>query len=412
MSSPAEATIGARVTFARTVLVGGALLLGGRALIAAWGLAIARGLGSQEYGVFASVFAICLVFQVAADIGASGFLSREISAGEASPSGRLVRGSLLMQTVLAGIAAAALMVVLTERGAPSDVILSGAAVLLLIALAQVARGVLRGVGFAVAEAGVQLMAAAMICVLSLALHGHLTAALALLVYAGAQLPTIIGAVVVAWRSKRRADCEEAGTLWALFRRSLPFNFMSTVGALSLRADMVIIGLVSTGAVVGRYAAASQVYVGVLALVGTMGALLLPILTRIYRSGKSQFKSATDRLFRLALAAGVVAGAAIFVMAPTIEKVFGEDFDGSQRIIQILSLGIPAAFVSTALGNCLLAVKGETALARIFAIVLAVALISYPISLQHGGPEMLAAAVAAIGTLSCLLQGIALHKKGR
>ncbi len=114
-------------------------------------------------------------------------------------------------------------------------------------------------------------------------------------------------------------------------------------------NAVVLGLISTEAEVGLYVAAETIVIALVGLIGPLGQAVFPRSAEIATQGKEAAVRHAKRLLPVFGGVGVALTVAGVLLAPVLGTlVFGDEFEESVRLLQLMSL-IP---LSVALGSVL------------------------------------------------------------
>jgi O-antigen/teichoic acid export membrane protein len=169
-----------------------------------------------------------------------------------------------------------------------------------------------------------------------------------------------------------------------------------------RMDVMMLGWLEPASTLGIYVAAMRLFsVGLVVPDGVLSAVFAT-LARLHGAGeRAEFRRVLEQT---ALALGsllVVAAAAGTLAAPhAIRLLFGEAFEASTPVLQILLWALPLFAWNRALGDALVATGHQRTVGGIVWVALGVALAAYPALIRAGG--VAGAAWALVGV--CVLIG--------
>ncbi len=154
--------------------------------------------------------------------------------------------------------------------------------------------------------------------------------------------------LVAWAVVRRRlggglrPVFEGGRSWlATLKTSSPVGTANVVRRVLYGTDILMLGILGSAAVAGRYAAAAKL--GFVLVVGVEVALgaLLPRLSRAWSQGSQEFALVLRRQLIVLVAVLAIAGSAGALLGPTvIGWVFGAAFAGSTSVLPLLMIAYP------------------------------------------------------------------------
>lgn len=140
----------------------------------------------------------------------------------------------------------------------------------------------------------------------------------------------------------------------LLRSGLPFLGIAFATQLFANMDIVVLGVLRSGHDVGVYSAALRIAQLGLYAMAIMSTVAFPRFSRHFVNDRPRFTSLLERLLALTERGALAASAFVFIEAPAIvQLLFGDQFQESGRILQILMLWIPLGFYSTMVGQALL-----------------------------------------------------------
>lgn len=194
--------------------------------------------------------------------------------------------------------------------------------------------------------------------------------------------------------------------WHLFISRIATTLYTT-------SNTVILGLLTTDAVVGFYAAGDKIVRAVQGLQLPLSQAIFPHIGRLASESKAAALNFTERVARLVAAATFVLSLGLFFGAPyVVSLVLGPGFEASVPVVQILAflpfvVGLSNIFGVQVMVNFGMkkALAKILAIAGIFNVVLALVLV---LPLQHIGVSI---AVLATETLVTATMYFALHRRG-
>jgi O-antigen/teichoic acid export membrane protein len=386
-----------------------------RLTIAVWGILLARALGPSQYGVLSVALASIYAVQVLADAGAANYLTREITRRGLAASRPLVRLAWRTQLLLAAALGVLAAVASSHHEGPNVVAVATVVCVIALAMTQVSRGVLRGSGHLRLEAYLQLAASVALCLLTLTLQDRLSVVTSLWLYAVAQTVLIAGSWWVSHGVRHpaagatTAQPGDPSSIAELIRVTLPFNLLGSGAALFLRADMVIVGWLTSPTEAGLYGAALQVFTGVTSIGATAAIVLLPHFVRTERDAPHALPGSVHRMAAVALVIGVVVSLVTVAVRGEIWHILGPGYRRVAPILLAFALGIPFAFVNNVLGQALLALHRERWVAWNFVVLLVVAVVLYPPLVSAWGGVGAAVGVSLATALSSVMQATMLAR---
>lgn len=357
--------------------VAGNVIVLGLAQLATWlstGVAVVlmpRFLGDTNSGKFAICGTLLGFLSIAADLGTTGFLAREIArTGSRQTTARYVANSLALRLPLTIVTALAGVAVINLLGYDSEVklvfylMLPG---LLLIATNQILGAGLQGLQ----EMRPMAFAGAIARALQVALTiGLLAAGEGIVEIAPVTwIPAFIGLGAGSYALFRRVGFSlqiDANLCRRIVTSSLPFLLWNVSLAIYGSIDIVMLSLMTNSAVVGWYSAAYRI-IGVPVFIPViLGMALMPALSQTARADTDSFKTMLRQSLRISLVTMMPLALGTVVLPDKIVALLGwpEEFRHSIPLMAILALHMPIVGVTTALGSALIAVDRQRAWALV------------------------------------------------
>jgi len=160
-------------------------------------------------------------------------------------------------------------------------------------------------------------------------------------------------------------------VWQVIRSELPLGLSYSTPAffLALRqnADLVSLGAFANPAIVGAYAFARRANDQAVVAIDALMRIVYPRLAVVGAEGAAKVIPLTIRYTFMALAVALVTGAAIFVLAPLLPWILGEDFAPSVILLQILCWIILVKAVQAVAYDSLGAIEHHRFRARLYNI---------------------------------------------
>lgn len=340
-----------------------------------------RHLGDAEFGRYSAVLAVVAVVAGLTEAGVNTISLRELSAlKEPDQRDRMMSDLLGLRLVSSAVGVGIAVGFSSIAGYGPELVagtlLAGLGMVALVTqtlIATVLQSRLRFGWAAAIELLRQSLSTGLIVAL-VVLGARTLPFLAATVPAGLVALVLTAALVRGTTSLRPAFHPRRWT--PLLRDTFVFAIAVAVNSLYFRVTLVILSLVVTAAETGYFAVSFRV-IEVLIVVPTflLGAAF-PILSRSARFDRRRFELSTQRLFELALFAGVLMSLCLLLVAPfAIELLVGRDDHPSVPVLQIQSAALIASFVASATGYPLLSLRRhrETLIANCVSLVAAVAL---------------------------------------
>jgi O-antigen/teichoic acid export membrane protein len=350
--------------FRNTAVFGFARLVE-RASTIVLGLLIARTLGASGLGIYSTAVVLYSFISIAADMGSSNFLVREISKNREIAGRYLVHVGAM--AALAGAAATTCAwLVLPYLGYSDQLALSAYIVTLAIV-----PGTLKTVQEAVfvAVQRVEFIA------YSSLLAGFVQVALALvLLRQGAGVVAMVAlfagiqcliALAYFWFLRQylrgvawKVDVKFA---WGLLRQMRAFIGSSVLAALFARPEILILSLFANEAAIGFYSAAARIVDVWHFIPDTYMTNVFPVLSRAHHKadGSARYVQEKSLKYLLALTMPVTIGTVVLA-GPIVAMLYGPGFDVTAQLVPILAWTLPLAAVSSVLWR-VLAARGRQGL---------------------------------------------------
>jgi O-antigen/teichoic acid export membrane protein len=344
----------------RKVFFNTAVQLGGRALSIGIGLFTLRltatYLGVDVYGEYSIVLAVAGTAVIAAELGVTSILAREISKYPDDADhlgGILFRFRLVTVVPAVGILAALIPFLPYNHDTKIALFVSlpGVAALILGSFPNAFfQANLRLEYAAALDVGARvlgLVAILLVRVFDLGLIGFVA------LVAASYLITCVVTFLLSgsfWRINMSFDWERAKPL---IRAGVGVGFASTIGLLVYRGDAIL--LLKTPRDVGIYTVAYRFVDQAFLLPGMFIATVFPIMTRTLHTDKAAAQRVINRVFEFLVLAGIATTLFVYTLAPFLVRVVaGNGFSAAVHPLRILSLAITLLFASPVFYNVLLA----------------------------------------------------------
>jgi O-antigen/teichoic acid export membrane protein len=358
------------VSLTRKVALNTAALAVGRGLLAFTGVvsvALAtRYLGLKSYGELVAAIAFVTAFAPLADVGVSAIAAREI-AKRPEEEDRLVGTVLALSLTLIGVSALLLVGIsqVVYSGAENSDTRHAILILAVTGLPTGAAAVAAGAYFvARQQAWVGVVAGVVgslttLCLLALtvALGWGFTG----IVAAYAATAAAYGATMVLFargkiRLRPRFDRVLGRQLlvWAL-----PLGVSMVLQAVYWRTDTLLLSLMSTKEQVGLFGLGFKVVDTLLVLPFYITITLLPEFARLAEV-RDKLDLLLERALRLMLFMVIPIFTILFVYADkVVDLAGGQSFEGATTVLRILLVGVSVTFLSTVIGQALIAVNRQS-----------------------------------------------------
>lgn len=145
----------------------------------------------------------------------------------------------------------------------------------------------------------------------------------------------------------------------LLKTAWPFALASSLGAIMINTDMILIGWLRTTEEVGLYSAAQRPVQLLYVLPSLFAVSLFPVFSRLVKENPPKFKDLLSRSLKIAfLAALPIAILGILFGNNIIQLFFGEQYQNSVLSFQMLLITVLIIFPSAIMNNAALAADLE------------------------------------------------------
>jgi O-antigen/teichoic acid export membrane protein len=354
------------------------------------GVLLARALGPSGYGVYALVVSTTALLTVPTEFGLPSLVTREVASAHVQADWGRMRGILRWANTVVGVASLLVLGVVasyllfrpdaTEDGSFADTLIWGVLLVPLVALGNLRGGALRGLQLVVRGQLPELLLRPGLLVLLLAgstwlagssLDASDAMALNVLAAAGA---FVIGAVLLSKaipQDCRRAKSVTSPRAWT--SSALPLALTEGMRYMQVHLLVLLVGIVATDGDVGLFRVAAQTAILVALPVSILNLVVAPFISRLHAQDDHE---RLQRVVGSAAAAMFLGALAIFVPLAILGRVllgtfFGVEFEASYQALVILGVG---QVTSASLGpnaTLLNMTNHEGAVARAFALSLAI-----------------------------------------
>lgn len=312
-----------------------------RALALAGYLVLAsRWLGAAGYGLFAGFLAGAMLLGTVSGWGAAQVLTQRVSSGRDTMPGAM-RSAIARTIGSGGLSCACVLLALVVLGNPgfpwAALVLLGVSELILFPVVQVAvsacmvagQGVLSAVALCSVPLGRLLL---LVGVVATDVAGHM-AEMAWVHFGGTLFGVVVCMLVVTpfteWRT-----CPGVGFSRDDVREAAPYAIGMLVASAYLEIDKVLLLGQLGAAALGPYAAAFRVAVMTALPIFALAGVALPRL--IEGAGNPAGSRLFRRLLLVSAGYGILACCALWVVAPALPWVFGEEFASSRDYLLLLA----------------------------------------------------------------------------
>ncbi len=136
--------------------------------------------------------------------------------------------------------------------------------------------------------------------------------------------------------------------------ALPMGANVIVQRVLLNVDILVLGIMSTPAVVGGYAAAMRIIFLLMVLIEVLWAALLPRFSRLSKTDPEGFVRAFNMYLGFVLAGLMPMAVGGYLVGPDLMlKLYGDKFPNSGEVFQVLAISYALLAIGTFLGNTLI-----------------------------------------------------------
>lgn len=146
---------------------------------------------------------------------------------------------------------------------------------------------------------------------------------------------------------------------SLLREGVPFVALGLFGTLYQRVDVLLMPMFVSSSEIGQYATAYRMLEALLILPAVIATAAFPVMIKTLHSDFSSYREVAGKSMRFGLViAGLVVGVLFVVAEPIIVFVFGEEFQASANLFQVLLWGLFFQSVNNTLGRSMIAANLE------------------------------------------------------
>lgn len=354
--------------------------IGSKLLSLALYAVMARRLGPDGFGIYTFALSLVPILVTLGEFGQDKVLIREV----ARDRGRLdelflntlaMRVALIAPVVLVAVALGPLV------GLEGDTRL----VVLLLGLAWVVERV-SSTCFAVFQAFERLGFVPVVLILqrgfaavagiALLLAGGSVVAVAAVYLGSAVIAAALALILLRRKVARPRMRIDVSTWGPLLRSAAPIGIASTFSTLLFRSDAVILGILTTSAVVGEYGAAYRLFETTLFISWSVAAGVFPVFSRLSASSEPPVSWAFERAVKLAIALTLPLAVGAAVLAPgVIETVYGPGFGRAAEVLILLAPAIALHPVGYVCGHLLISQDRQRVLTWTFGAVAAINIVA-------------------------------------
>lgn len=319
----------------------------------------ARVLGPASWGAFSYAMSLVAFLTIFTDVGVSGIVTRE-SAKDPSLSSRYFSTALFIKLILLIIGVAILI-----WGAPYLTKIEEAKALFPLISFVLIFDSLRNFGFALSRAKEKMKWEGLNEIVT---NFFITGLGFLLLFksqtsfsltAAYAIATGIGFAVISYQLKnyfadllKQFDPKLIGPILGM---AWPFALASSLGAIMINTDAILLGWLRSAEEVGFYSAAQRPVQLLYILPTLFAASLFPILTRFASQNQEKFKSVLENALRIAIFTALpITILGIIFASPIINLLFGSAYQNSISTFQVLLITVVIIFPSAIINNAIFA----------------------------------------------------------
>jgi O-antigen/teichoic acid export membrane protein len=188
---------------------------------------------------------------------------------------------------------------------------------------------------------------------------------------------------------------------SILLESTPLTIASVARAATVSVDVILVKAIRPANEAGEYAAASRLMTVGLVYLGLYYGTLFPLLVRAARHGHSELRALVQASARRAAVVGAVLAVGCVLLIPTVvPAVFGDDYQGTVGLLQVLIAALFLIGLSGLVNNSLVALGRERTFSQIMGMGLAVNLLANLVLLPTVGT--VGAAIATVVTEVAIL----------
>jgi len=325
-------------------------------LVSIW---VIRYLGPDDYGILAYALSLTMIVDVIATFGMRSTVVREL-VQEPENEGEIIGSTVGVKILTAFLSAGVLIGVGWVTAADSEafpilvVLALSLPVSALSALDLTFQASLQS-QYAVAARSAALVLASGVRI-ALLIAGAPLIAFAIASAVELSAMGLAFAVMYWWkRASLRSLRFRRGLALRLVGMSWPFLLSALAASVYLKVDQVMLHAFSTSREVGQYAAAARISEVWYFIPIAAASSLLPMLVKRRREDPKAYRANLQRAFDVNAWMAIALSLSITILAvPGVAVLYGADFEGTARILQVHTWAAPFIFMGTVLGRALIA----------------------------------------------------------
>lgn len=329
---------------------------GGMLLTFAVNILLARTAGVDGYGVYSFVLALASFAAVCGRLGLDTavirFVPQYVATCDWAALKGLLKSSILLVTLVSLLSAIVVgaIVFLMRRWSVEESGLIALALILLVpglALTQLTQGLLRGFYWTgramVGDNIIRPLLLALFVIIGWRVYVPTMPATGLLLSLASA--TCLSAVITwTWVQKagNRLIPPNTRTIYANYRWlkvALPLFGLGALNVVLARADVVLVGVLSSAREVGYYAVAARVAVLISFVLGALNVIVAPMISDMYASSRHQeMRNLLNITVRVGSLGGIAVAVTFLFLGDWLLNWFGVGFEAGWKPLMVLSLG--------------------------------------------------------------------------
>jgi len=332
---------------------------------------IARTLGDVIFGRYSFALAFTTFFAIFSSLGYNTLLIRDV-ARDKSQASKYVSNILVIRLLLSLVIFPIIVLTINLMDYPAytkDVVYLFGVYTLLESLSGVFSSTFRAFEKMEYEASIAILGNIIrvsLGFLVLFLGYGLIALALIFVYSGA-FNLVIAALICEIKFVKTKITIDLNFWKNSIKIALPLCMLSIFGIIYIRIDTVMLSVMKGDAVVGWYAAAYNLVLGLKPIPLIFMGALLPLMSYYYASSKQSLKIAYEKAFKYLLILGLPLTVGTILNADKIILfLYGQEFSSSIIALQILAGDILLIFLYGSLGCLLISIDRQNLMATIAA----------------------------------------------
>lgn len=325
----------------------------------------ARVLGAAEYGAFSYALGLAAFFTIFADIGIVQILTREVAKKPERRSHYFVTSLWIKSALLLGTAFVVIFI------APHFSKIEAAKALIpFVALITIFDGI-RELSLAFLRAREKMEMEAFVTILTnlaitaagfiILMYSHSAKALAFSYATSAGIGALIAIALLREEFKKIFTHLDRSLIRPIIISSIPFVFISGLGAFALNTDMVMLGWWRSAEEIGFYAAAQKIIQILYTLPSILASATFPTLSRFIGQEKTaEARVLMEKIISLAfMIATPIAIGGVILSKPIILLIYGAEYAPAIIVFRILITTTVMVFPAALSYNLILAHDKQT-----------------------------------------------------